>query len=162
MLKDQIFSERLKKRRASMGYTQETLAAALGVNKSAVGNWESARNLPAAPQRQKISELLNVSQAWLDGETDVAEPPSSTDITLKVSERFLGELEGYAKLCQTATLADFVLAVLSECARDFTNKKVTGRVKLDSGHPPSSAVASALEREELPTSGEGLNRPPKS
>lgn len=52
------FSENLAILRKRAGYTQETLAEALGVSRQAVGKWESGQGLPEAATLLDLSDLL--------------------------------------------------------------------------------------------------------
>lgn len=57
----------------SPSLTQKELAAALGVDTSSVGRWESQDHIPVA-HITKISEFLNVKEDWLFDGSDV--PPT--------------------------------------------------------------------------------------
>lgn len=52
------FPENLAILRKRAGYTQETLAEALGVSRQAVGKWESGQGLPEAATLLDLSDLL--------------------------------------------------------------------------------------------------------
>lgn len=55
------FPENLAILRKRAGYTQETLAEALGVSRQAVGKWESGQGLPEAATLLDLSDLLGCS-----------------------------------------------------------------------------------------------------
>ena len=55
------FPENLAALRKRAGYTQETLAEALGVSRQAVGKWESGQGMPEAATLLTLAELLNCS-----------------------------------------------------------------------------------------------------
>ncbi|MET9507035.1 helix-turn-helix transcriptional regulator [Streptomyces flavidovirens] len=57
---------RLAERRKFLGYSQETFAHALGVDRTTVGRWESGKNAPQPPLRPKLAEVLQVDLAELD------------------------------------------------------------------------------------------------
>ncbi|MBT2398662.1 helix-turn-helix transcriptional regulator [Streptomyces sp. ISL-100] len=57
---------RLAERRKALGYSQETFAQALGVDRTTVGRWESNKNAPQPPLRPKLAEVLQVDLAELD------------------------------------------------------------------------------------------------
>lgn len=59
------FASRLKEQRERMGYTQATLAAALGVTKGAVGNYETGLNSPKAETLFKVFEVLKCDANYL-------------------------------------------------------------------------------------------------
>ncbi|MEV7196768.1 helix-turn-helix transcriptional regulator [Streptomyces sp. NPDC093510] len=56
----------LGKRRKTVGYSQEKLAAELGVDRTTVGRWERGETEPQPEQRPKLAELLLVDLATLD------------------------------------------------------------------------------------------------
>lgn len=55
------FPENLAALRKRAGYTQETLAEALGVSRQAVGKWESGQGLPEASTLLTLADLLGCS-----------------------------------------------------------------------------------------------------
>lgn len=55
------FSENLPRLRRRAGYTQETLAEALGVSRQAVGKWESGLTMPEAGTLLTLAQLLDCS-----------------------------------------------------------------------------------------------------
>ncbi|MEU8567805.1 helix-turn-helix transcriptional regulator [Streptomyces pathocidini] len=56
----------LAERRKALGYSQEGLAHALGVDRTTIGRWENGRNLPQPSLRRKIAALLQLGLAELD------------------------------------------------------------------------------------------------
>ncbi|WP_326660548.1 helix-turn-helix transcriptional regulator [Streptomyces sp. NBC_00385] len=56
----------LAKRRKTLGYSQETLAQLLGVDRTTVGRWESGRIDPQPPQRRGLAIALEVSLQELE------------------------------------------------------------------------------------------------
>ncbi|MER8069640.1 helix-turn-helix transcriptional regulator [Streptomyces sp. NPDC094034] len=71
---------RLAQRRKSAGFTQETLAEHLGVERSTVGRWESAETEPQAWLRPKLARAFKITsdelQAALDDVTIIHTRPS--------------------------------------------------------------------------------------
>lgn len=59
--------ERLALRRRHCGFTQESLAARLGVERSTVARWETGLSRPRGWARNGLAELLGVSLDELDG-----------------------------------------------------------------------------------------------
>ena len=72
----QAFGRRLRESRKLAGLTQVELAKQLGVNRQAVGHWETGRNLPEGKTLRKLAEVLGVSAMWLHGNslTQTTEP----------------------------------------------------------------------------------------
>lgn len=52
---------KIKERRELTGITQNGLAEALGVDRSAIAKWETGKALPRADKIPKIAEILNCS-----------------------------------------------------------------------------------------------------
>ncbi|MFD3558503.1 helix-turn-helix transcriptional regulator [Streptomyces sp. NPDC058686] len=67
----------LAKRRKALGYSQEGLAAKLGVDRTTVGRWETGKGVPQPPLRPKLARLLNVDLAALG--TLLTEPTARLD-----------------------------------------------------------------------------------
>lgn len=63
-------SERLKKVRKERGYTQVSLAEALGVSKGSVAMWETGKRNPEFETLEELLTLLNVSYDYLTGRAD--------------------------------------------------------------------------------------------
>jgi transcriptional regulator with XRE-family HTH domain len=68
--------------RKVLGYSQETFAQALGVDRTTVGRWERGETQPIPELRPKIARLLNLSLAELDAllapsKKDPQEPAAS-------------------------------------------------------------------------------------
>src|SRR5262245_12318182 len=72
--------QRLAQRRKARGYTQETLAGALHVDRTTVQRWERGDVDPQPNQRPRIAKLLRVTSEELD-------ELLKTDTHLTVSER---------------------------------------------------------------------------
>lgn len=62
--------ERLKKVRKERGYTQVSLAEALGVSKGSVAMWETGKRNPEFETLEELLTLLDVSYDYLTGRTD--------------------------------------------------------------------------------------------
>lgn len=77
------FPENLAALRKRAGYTQESLAEALGVSRQAVGKWESGQGLPEAATLLDLAGLLNCSldqlmRQSLEPEVPRSEPDPAT------------------------------------------------------------------------------------
>ncbi|MFC5183587.1 helix-turn-helix domain-containing protein [Actinomadura harenae] len=57
---------RLAKRRRHLGFTQESLAVELGVDRSTIARWERGRCVPQPHHRARLCDLLQVSRDGLD------------------------------------------------------------------------------------------------
>src|SRR5437868_1938884 len=70
--------QRLTQRRKSLGYSQEELAVAAGVERSTVVRWESGGTEPQPWLRPKLAKILGVSLDELD-EILAARPNSDSE-----------------------------------------------------------------------------------
>ena len=70
---------RLKKVRKERGYTQVSLAEALGVSKGSVAMWETGKRNPEFETLEQLLSILDVSYDYLTGKTDSAEYHNPTD-----------------------------------------------------------------------------------
>lgn len=73
------FAENLSILRRRAGYTQETLAEALGVSRQAVGKWESGQGLPEAATLLTLADLLGCSLDQLMREKLTEELPAQEE-----------------------------------------------------------------------------------
>ena len=62
--------KRIKNARIQKGLTQEELANLMDVTRSAVGFWEHDKNLPPAKNFPRLAQVLGVSSAYLQMESD--------------------------------------------------------------------------------------------
>ncbi|MCV2460421.1 helix-turn-helix domain-containing protein [Streptomyces sp. ICN988] len=62
-------------RRRALGFTQEGLAEAVGVDRRTVGRWERGTSQPQPPQRPKVAEVLQMDLAELDVALAPAQEP---------------------------------------------------------------------------------------
>ncbi|MCX5055948.1 helix-turn-helix transcriptional regulator [Streptomyces sp. NBC_00452] len=70
----------LAERRRALGYSQERLAHALGVDRRTVGRWETRETTPQPPLRPRLAELLHLDLDELDalvGQPQAARPESA-------------------------------------------------------------------------------------
>ncbi|MCM8551872.1 helix-turn-helix transcriptional regulator [Streptomyces sp. STCH 565 A] len=70
----------LAERRRALGYSQEELAHALGVDRRTVGRWEGRTTTPQPPLRSRLAELLHLDLDELDalvGQPRAARPESA-------------------------------------------------------------------------------------
>ncbi|MFI7351514.1 helix-turn-helix transcriptional regulator [Streptomyces sp. NPDC049936] len=92
----------LAERRRALGYSQEELAHALGVDRRTVGRWEGRTTMPQPPLRPRLAELLHLDLDELDAlmgqpqaaRTESAGPPprvhhGSGDLDDMIRRQFL-------------------------------------------------------------------------
>lgn len=65
-----MFCCRLRELRRKNGYTQSSLAKALGVSQSTIGNWEAGIRLPNLDTLERITRLFGISVGWFFGEQE--------------------------------------------------------------------------------------------
>ena len=66
--------DRIKEARENSGFTQQKLAEAVGVTKTAIYYYEKGRKIPSADVLKNIALALNVSADYLLGLTDDPRP----------------------------------------------------------------------------------------
>ena len=66
----EIFAERLKELRIEKGYSQEDIAKAIGVTRTAISYWETNKKEPVFSSAVKLSKYFNVSLEYLAGLED--------------------------------------------------------------------------------------------
>lgn len=69
-----ISGSEIKKRRKALGLSQQTLATAAGVSRSAVYDWERGTYSPEGENAKSLAKVLEISIAYLMGETDNPSP----------------------------------------------------------------------------------------
>lgn len=62
---------RIQEIRKARGYTQQTLADALGIERATVGMWEIQHNAPTVEMLIRLADLLNVTTDALLGRADI-------------------------------------------------------------------------------------------
>lgn len=78
-----ILGMRIKERREAKGWTQEQLASAIKVGRSAVGDYETGRKSPRYDRLDQIANLLNTSTDYLLGRTDNPVPLDKAKLDLE-------------------------------------------------------------------------------
>lgn len=73
------FAKRLRELRTDRGLSQEALAAAAGVSKATVQNWEANRRSPSLQDAWKAADALGVSLDDLAGREAATEPGGGRD-----------------------------------------------------------------------------------
>ncbi len=85
-----LFGERLRKRRKELRLTQEELGESVGVTRQTVIQWERGSFSPDMEKLGRIAEALECSAAWLLGEAENPEfPQRSTPSQERFFEDFL-------------------------------------------------------------------------
>ena len=65
-----MLGDRIRELRNALGLTQAQLAEKIGVSKNTVFNWENAKRQPRENELRKLATVLNVSVAYIMGETN--------------------------------------------------------------------------------------------
>ena len=94
------FSENLPILRRRAGYTQETLAEALGVSRQAVGKWESGLTMPEAGTLLTLAQLLDCSLDALMREELPGEAQAQATQALPQEEPLTGSMPDGEELCE--------------------------------------------------------------
>ena len=61
-----VFQEKIRDYRKKNGLSQEELAAALGISRAMISNWESGRSKPRPEMVEEISDKLKIQLAYSD------------------------------------------------------------------------------------------------
>lgn len=99
-----MFADRLKKVRKEAGYTQESLAQALGVSKGTVAMWETGKRNPDFEMLCDISDLLDRKVDYLLDHSDDDSSPRMTPEQIdqlgrwELESRFVEALQLYMSL----------------------------------------------------------------
>lgn len=72
---------RIKELRLNAKLSQKELADLIGVNQTAVSQWERGATSPKHFQVQKLCQVFQVSDTYLLGTTDATKPPTSKDMS---------------------------------------------------------------------------------
>lgn len=81
-----VIGKAIAKAREDAGYTQETLAAALGIRQQSVGEWESGETAPRAARLALLTKLLPTLQGELDRSRMGGRPRKKGAVLLMVTE----------------------------------------------------------------------------
>lgn len=76
----------LKTARENMGLSQTQLGEMLGTTQNTVWRWENDRITPDDDTKLKLAQILNVSVAYLMGESDILTPKGENSIDKMLSE----------------------------------------------------------------------------
>lgn len=114
-----MFGTRLKEIRKKRGYTQVSLAEALGVSKGTVAMWETKKRTPGFDTLCEISSMLDVRTDFLLGQSDDDSPIKRTD--KQIEQLGIWELE--------SAFTDIFKMYLS--LDDFGKSAVDGLIKAE-------------------------------
>lgn len=82
------FANVFKQLRIEKGYTQETLAKALGISRSAVGMYESGKRIPDSEDLEKFADFFNVDIDYLLGRSKQSTYYINPETAQKAQELF--------------------------------------------------------------------------
>lgn len=71
--------DRLQESRVKAGYTQESFATALGIEKKQISRWETGSVIPGSDRLARMAELLAISSDYLLGLSDDPTPKMRID-----------------------------------------------------------------------------------
>lgn len=85
--------QRIHSARESAGFTQEALAEAIGVSRTAVARWENGDIEPKLQNLICLSEILNVSTDWLLGVKTDTNFVELSDEAIHAMKKFINEIK---------------------------------------------------------------------
>lgn len=107
-------ASRLKQARKSRGYTQDSLANAIGVSRGVISNIEYEKSEPQALVLRAICEVLQIEEQWLvSGE-------GTMDSNLAKSAQLLSEIHNAAKNLSEAE-QDYILDMIKTFQKHRNN-----------------------------------------
>lgn len=121
------FAENLTALRKRAGYTQESLAEALGVSRQAVGKWESGQGLPEAATLLDLADLLGCSldqlmRHPLEEEAPAVDSAAPVDDPTQDWAVFAGHMSRFAfQIALGVALVLVGVALTVACAAFFPN-----------------------------------------
>ncbi|NGY61250.1 helix-turn-helix transcriptional regulator [Lentzea sp. NEAU-D13] len=123
------------------GYTIDSLAAALGVDRSTVSRWRRGQT-PQAAQRLKLAEALRLSLPELDELLEQTAPPTSTALSIIWPMRSPAEGDLLARLDQTRLLVDQTLSKgLGSVTRlELIEERIGDRIDSYTHTPPAEVL----------------------
>ena len=134
----ETIGERLKRLRKAKKLSQAQLAHAVGLSQSAIGNIEAGTR-GYGPRIAKIAEMLGVSAAYLQAESEIAAPGLSPAVST------IGHLSIMAAMERLEAAIDATDPDLRSAARDAVGKWLQGQTsketaivvldKLPKAHP---------------------------
>ncbi|MEO3849555.1 helix-turn-helix transcriptional regulator [Streptomyces sp. B8F3] len=138
---------RLAQRRKACGYTQESFADHLGVERSTVGRWESADTEPQPWLRPRMARALNLAdddlQALLDDITVIQRQPSER-MAFVLQNPASADLVAVASLHERVRQLDESYDTASSTSLMGAAGQVHGQVKVLRQHAASARVRRAL------------------
>ena len=73
-----IVGEKIRQQRRIKGFSQSELSRRVGVSLKTVQRWESGERSPRVEEIQKVAEELDTPVAYLSGETEIVEKPTTS------------------------------------------------------------------------------------
>lgn len=77
---------KIKELREYANLSQSQLASKIGVNQTAISQWERGATMPKLPQVKKLCDFFDVSDAYLLGESNIKKAPPIEDADLTPEE----------------------------------------------------------------------------
>jgi transcriptional regulator with XRE-family HTH domain len=108
-----MFHNNLKRAMIERNMNQAELSAKLGISKSSISQYLSGKNVPHKKTKEKLAEALDVSVAFLDGQTErvVGEPENLRNVTIEAAAEMLGKSKQFVRVSLQRGIAPFGFAV---------------------------------------------------
>lgn len=112
------FAQRLVEAMEIRGMKQAELAEKAGLSRASISQYASGKHLPGVEAKIRLAEVLDVSQAYLDGKTDaVCGKRHERNVPVSEAARMLGKSQQFVRVALQRGAVPFGFAVRVSAGR---------------------------------------------